>query len=108
MARQTKIHHSRTTATHTVQKKQREPFDYIIYFFTVATPLFEFPQAITIYAHHSAQDVSIWTWGFFVIDNLVWIIYGLRRNLRPVFISSLLYLIIEASIVIGILRYSTP
>jgi uncharacterized protein with PQ loop repeat len=106
MPRQTKIHHSHTVAAHKT-KKQKEPFDYLVYFFTIATPLFEIPQAVTIYANHAAHDVSIWTWGFFILDNIVWIAYGLRKKLRPVYISSFLYLIIEASIVFGIVHYAT-
>jgi uncharacterized protein with PQ loop repeat len=88
------------------QKKQRDQFKFIIYFFTVATPLFEIPQAITIYTHHNAQNVSIWTWSFFLIDNVVWIIYGLRCKTKPLVITSILYLIIEMMIVAGIVRYS--
>jgi len=92
--------------THHKQKKKREPFDYVIYFFTIATPLSEIPQAITIYVHHAARDVSIWTWGFFLLDNVVWIIYGLRCKLKPVFITSLLYLVVELAIVVGVIHYS--
>ncbi|HUB93691.1 MAG TPA: hypothetical protein VMB52_04260 [Verrucomicrobiae bacterium] len=85
---------------------RKPPFEYVIWFFTVATPLFEIPQAIDIYSHHSAQDVSVLTWGFFLLDNLVWIVYGVRKRLRPVVITSILYLIIELSVVVGIIMYS--
>ncbi|HSW74330.1 MAG TPA: hypothetical protein VLG16_00510 [Candidatus Saccharimonadales bacterium] len=87
------------------KKKVREPLDYFVYFFTFATPLFELPQAVEIYSRHSAQDVSLWTWGFFCIDNLVWIIYALHKKIRPLVITSILYEIIELAILIGILTY---
>lgn len=87
-------------------KPHKEPFDYIVYFFTIATPLFELPQAIDIYTSQDAGSVSLLTWGFFVLDNLVWIVYALRRRLMPLFISTLLYLAIEISIVIGVIAYS--
>lgn len=87
-------------------KKRHEPFDYLIYFFTVATPLFEIPQAVTIYTNHAAQNVSVWTWSFFIIDNLVWMVYGLRQKMKPLIITSILYLITETIVVIGIVRYS--
>jgi uncharacterized protein with PQ loop repeat len=88
------------------KKARKDPFEYIIYFFTVATPLFEIPQAITIYARHNAGSVSIYTWSFFLIDNIVWIIYGFRKKLKPLFVTSVLYFIIEVTVVIGIIRYS--
>lgn len=87
------------------QRKQLSLLDYAVYFFTFATPLFELPQLVEIYAHHSAQDVSLWTWGFFCIDNLVWIIYALRQRIRPLLLTSILYEVIEIAILIGILRY---
>lgn len=81
-------------------------FDYIVYFFTVATPLFELPQAYQIYTNNSAADVSLLTWSFFLIDNFVWIIYALKRRVLPLLITTALYLLIETFIVIGIIIYS--
>jgi uncharacterized protein with PQ loop repeat len=80
-------------------------FDFIVYFFMIATPLFELPQAITIFTRHSATDVSLWTWAFFCIDNLVWITYAVRQKLLPVLLTSILYEAIEILVVVGILLY---
>ena len=99
-------HHTKHTAHHVRLPGKKQPFDYVIYFFTVATPLFELPQAITIYSSHDAGSVSIYTWGFFVIDNVVWIVYALRRKIWPLLITSVLYLLIELSVVAGIILYS--
>lgn len=85
---------------------QKEFFDYVVYFFTIATPLFELPQAYEIYASKSAQDVSLWTWSFFLIDNIVWIIYAAKRRVLPLLITTILYLVLEAAIVVGIILYS--
>lgn len=100
MAR-TRPHHKQI---HTKPKK--EFFDYIVYFFTVATPLFELPQAYTIYANKSAEDVSFATWGFFLLDNVVWIIYALKRRVWPLLITTILYLAIELFILVGIIMYA--
>jgi len=89
----------------TQKATKRDILDYLVYFFTFATPLFEVPQAIEIFANQSAQDVSIWTWAFFCIDNLVWIVYALHRNLRPVLITSILFEIIEVAILVGVILY---
>lgn len=91
--------------THKHIKQPRDIFDYLVYFFTFATPLLEIPQAIEIYTHRSAQDVSWLTWGFFCIDNLVWIAYAARKKLIPVLLTSILYEIIEVLILIGIFLY---
>jgi uncharacterized protein with PQ loop repeat len=83
----------------------RTPFDFLVYFFTFATPLFEIPQALEIYTNRSAQDVSIWTWAFFCVDNIVWIVYAARKRLIPVLITSILFEIIELAILIGVIIY---
>ena len=95
------LHHK-----HLHAKKHKDPFDYVVYFFMIATPLFELPQAIAIYANHSAQGVSIWTWGFFFMSSLVWILYTLRNRLYPMVVTYSMYIMIEASIVLGIAMYS--
>jgi uncharacterized protein with PQ loop repeat len=88
------------------KKKQKEPFDFVVYFFTVATPLFELPQAISIYTSQDASGVSIWTWGFFCLADVVWITYAVRRKILPLIFMYSGYLLIELSIVAGILLYS--
>jgi uncharacterized protein with PQ loop repeat len=87
------------------KKEPRGPFDYVVYFFTFVTPLFELPQAYEIFSRQSAQDVSVWTWAFFCIDNFVWIAYAIRNGIRPVLITSILYEIIELTILAGIILY---
>jgi uncharacterized protein with PQ loop repeat len=97
------------TGRHLVHRKntakQKETFDYIVRFFMVATPLFEVPQAWQIYSSRSAGDVSLATWGFFCAADIVWIIYAIKLGSMPLQIAYSLYLIIEVSIVIGILLY---
>lgn len=92
--------------TNIAQKKKRDPFDFVVYFFMVATPLFELPQLLTIFTKRDAENVSLATWAFFCIDNLVWMTYGWRKKEWPVFFTSALYTIMEMGIVVGILLYS--
>ena len=96
------VHHHR----HLHQKKNKQPFDYVVYFFMIATPLFELPQAFNIYVNHSAEGVSIWTWGFFFVVSLVWAAYAIHNKLRPLIVTYAMYMLFEAVIVIGIVKYS--
>jgi len=91
---------------HVRKAKHREPFDYIVYFFMVATPLFELPQAYDIHSSRNAESVSIFTWGFFFVDNFVWLTYAIKRKLKPLIFMYSMYILVEASIVIGIILYS--
>lgn len=91
---------------HAQKKQHKQPFDYVVYFFTVATPLFELPQLFAIYGSKDAASVSAWTWGFFLIASVVFAVYTLREKIYPLFVAYTLYTIIEAIIVIGIILYS--
>ncbi len=91
---------------HIKKKKQKEPFDYVVYFFMVATPLFELPQSYAIHSTKSAESVSPYTWGFFFLASIVWLTYSIRNKLKPLIIMYSMYLVVEASIVAGIIMYS--
>jgi uncharacterized protein with PQ loop repeat len=93
---------------HTLEKKKSKNsfFDFLIYFFTIATPLFEVPQALAIYESKSAENVSILTWIFFLASDIVWLIYAFRNKIKPLMVMYIFYTIVEVSIVIGIIRYS--
>lgn len=91
---------------HLHAKPKKDWFDYLLYAFMLATPLFELPQAWKIYAAHSAADVSLSTWEFFVLSNIAWIAYAIRNKLKLLIFIYSLYMVIEASVVVGILIYS--
>ncbi|MGH7196409.1 MAG: PQ-loop domain-containing transporter [Candidatus Saccharimonadales bacterium] len=93
--------------THLIHKKKRKDlFDTLVYFFTVATPLFELPQAIAIYSSKSAEHVSVYTWAFFLVADVVWLGYAFRHKIKPLMVMYVFYLVVETSIVAGILLYS--
>jgi len=88
------------------KRKKLEPLDFLLYFFVFTTPLFEIPQALEIYSNHSADNVSWITWVYFLLANLVWLAYGIRKKIRPIIASYTCYMVVEGIIVIGIIRYS--
>ena len=86
-------------------KKREDALDKIVYFFAFAAPIFELPQLITIYSNHSAQNVSVLTWGFFAIASFTWLFYAIKHRLKPVIVSYLLFTIIESVTFAGLLIY---
>lgn len=88
------------------QGKKNDFLDILLYLFVFTTPLFELPQAVLIYSNKSADGVSVLTWSYFAASSVVWLIYGLRRKLKPVIWAYSFYLVIETIIVIEILKYS--
>ncbi len=87
------------------KKPRKEPFDYAVYFFMIATPLFEVPQAYTIYSSQNAANVSLFTWGFFFVSSVVWLTYSIKHKLVPFIYMYVIYMLVEAVIVMGIFMY---
>jgi len=95
------LHHIKNKKPH-----KNRALDAVLYFFVFTTPLFELPQAYLIYNRHDASDVSVLTWTYFAISSIAWLAYGVRQRIKPIIFAYSLYLVIETSIVIGIIRYS--
>lgn len=98
------VQHHRVQQLH--KKKHKEAFDYMVYFFMVATPLFEVPQAYAIHSSRNAENVSLYTWGFFFMSSIVWLAYSIKNKLKPLIVMYWMYLIVEATVVTGIIMYS--
>lgn len=81
------------------------PLDYVVSAFMFMSPLFEIPQAINIYTQKSSDTVSLPTWTLFFVASVAWLIYGIRHKLRSVVFIQIIYMLIEATVVVGILIY---
>jgi len=80
--------------------------DKLVLIIALIWPVFELPQLIKIFAEKTAAGVSLMTWSFFVIFSIPWLIYGIVHKEKPIIILYLLWIIIDSSIVVGILLYS--
>ncbi len=90
----------------TLHKNHKSKYsNTLVYFFATTTPLFMLPQAIEIYRSHHAANVALLTWLFFLVADIVWIIYGIKHKLMPLVYCHILYFSVEASIVVGIILY---
>lgn len=85
-----------------IHKKGLDRIAYLIIGVTLLTGL---PQAIEIFVNESAEDVSVFTWVGYSFIALFWLWYGLERKVKPVIVSSLAYLTIDVSVVVGIIKY---
>jgi uncharacterized protein with PQ loop repeat len=82
----------------------KKSLNFWIYFFAISTPLFELTQAVKIFAEKSSSDVSLFTWLYFLVDNIVWLLYGYYYKQKPILIMYALYTISEL-IVIGMILF---
>jgi uncharacterized protein with PQ loop repeat len=91
---------------HLHKNKQRTKFEDFIYVFAFTTPLFEIPQFVSILEARSAENVSLITWAYLAISSFAWLVYGIKKRMRPLIVSYVLYVIVEFSVVGSILWFS--
>lgn len=71
----------------------------------VLQPLMTLPQVLVIFMHHRAADVSLVTWLGYLLLGLPFLAYGITHRLRPIIVTQALYIVLQATVVIGVLLY---
>lgn len=71
----------------------------------VIEPLTTIPQIYQIWSHKSAAGVSLITWLFYTLTACIWLVYGIKIKEKPVIISSVMWILAEGLVVLGILIY---
>lgn len=97
MAKLNPIHHRYINS-----KKQKAAFDHFINVIAFLGPLTGVPQVIRVF-ETGANDVSLSTWVGFTAYNVLFLTYGIYYRLKPIIIANFLWMIIEGSVVIGII-----
>jgi|SRR3989344_2943787 len=80
--------------------------DRIIYPVGLLGPVMTLPQLFEVWIHKSAGELSLITWGGWLILSLIWLTYGLIHKSRPIIISNILWVLIEFGVTLAILIYS--
>ena len=79
--------------------------DKLVYFFGIVMVIMTLPQALIIWSNKSAVDVSLLTWGTYLIMSSIMGVYGYMHGKRPIFISYTAVTVVEIFIVIGIIVF---
>ena len=89
-----------------IQKKesgrQLTFLDMCIYTTAILAPLMTIPQLYEIWVRKNFEGVSLLTWSSYLFFAIIWLVYGLVKKDRPIVISNILWIAVEALVVIGI------
>ena len=72
----------------------------------IIQPLITLPQIITIYSSQSAKDVSLPTWLGYLVFGVIFLVYGLVFNLKPIWVGQIIWVTMQKITVVGIFMYS--
>ena len=79
--------------------------DKLIYATALLTPVVTIPQAYQIFSAKTSAGVSVFSWICFAIANVIWVIYGVIHNEKPIIISNTANFVINIIVVIGAIMY---
>jgi uncharacterized protein with PQ loop repeat len=79
--------------------------DNIVYVVSVILPLTALPQIYQIWSTQDAQGVSLLTWGLFAVFSVPMLLYGIVHKVKPLIIMNILWMLVYAGIISGIILY---
>lgn len=95
-----------TPAPHHRLESHTHAIDRVVTVIAFVGPLSSLPQIFEIWlVDKSAEGVSILTWSAFVLMAVIWLLYGIVHKQRPIIISNALWIVAQALIVLGALRF---
>jgi len=79
--------------------------DKFMYVIAIVMPLTTIPQIVQIWGSKSAENISIITWGAYVFSAVCWLVYSSVHKEKVLMINSILWMALNASVVVGIFIY---
>ena len=85
--------------------KWKRFMDRAIYVVGILGPIMTMPQLIKIWAEKNAIGVSATTWIAYLLVAIFWLIYGTIHREKLIMTASILWIIVDILVVIGIIIY---
>lgn len=87
-------------------KKFTKLIDKMVMVVGIISPLTALPQIYQIVETGSAEGVSSWTWGLWIIIAIFWLLYGIAHKAKPIIINNALWIFFEIVILSLTIIYS--
>ena len=85
---------------------KKTKLEILIYIAALAGPLVLLPQVLNIYSTREASGLFLPTWAMLGLLNILWILYGRAHRETPIVIANTAFMLLNFSIVVGILFYN--
>lgn len=85
--------------------KHKNFVDKLVYISSILTPIFTLPQVLKIWIYKSASDVSLFTWGPYLVFAAIWLWYGILHKDKPLIVLNGGLVAVNVAIIVGILLF---
>jgi uncharacterized protein with PQ loop repeat len=76
--------------------------DKVISFMSALTMLSTVPQVLQVWLG-SASGVSLVSWGAYLVAACLWLIHGVRKHDKSIYVACIGWIVLDAAIVIGVI-----
>jgi len=70
---------------------------------SVVTMLMTVPQVIAVWTGPSVEGVSLVSWLSYLVSACLWLVYGLSKHDKTIYLACFGWILLDAAIVIGVL-----
>ena len=72
---------------------------------SVFTLLMTVPQVLAIWVRRDAHNVSLLSWGAYLLSACLWFVYGLQKHDKTIYLACIGWILLDAAIVVGVVIY---
>ena len=70
---------------------------------SIFTLVMSVPQAWIIWNRRQAAGVSLLSWSAYLVSALAWLVYGLQKHDRNIYLPCLGWIAVDAAVIVGVL-----
>jgi uncharacterized protein with PQ loop repeat len=69
---------------------------------SIGTMLMTVPQVVAVWTGPSVEGVSLVSWLSYLVSACLWLVYGLRKHDKTIYLACIGWILLDAAIVIGV------
>jgi len=82
-----------------------EALDRVLRTFSVVTMLMTLPQVVYVWAGRNTEGVSVVSWATYLVSACLWLVYGLRKRDKTIYVPCIGWIVLDAAVVVGVLAH---
>jgi uncharacterized protein with PQ loop repeat len=72
---------------------------------SIFTMVMTIPQVWTIWIGQQASGVSILSWSAYLVSALLWLLFGVRRHDRNIYLPCVGWIVLDVAVIAGVVFY---
>ena len=72
---------------------------------STVTLLMTLPQVWTVWRDHAVAGVSLLSWGTYLLAACLWLVHGLQKHDKTIYLACIGWIVLDAAVVVGVLVY---